>query len=191
MEVNLRREVKRGEIWMVNIPELKDEDKVKRSLQKGMRPFMPTSNEVNNVKSNVVNGIIFTKQQGKASLPTHVEIEKEIGLKYDSVALCEQIISLDVRFDFLFKICDCPENKILEIEKALKIQQQLLPPFDEKYVENKVTYINVAEDKYRIYKDDFFLLSMRNAIQELINYCGQYLIDYRQYLKRDNLSLAV
>lgn len=181
---NMINEIQRRDIWFSELP------MAEGSTQGGRRPCLVISNETCNRFSPVITVVVLTSKLLKNNLPTHVLLGSESGLKQDSIALCEQIITIDKR-NLKFKIGECTEEKMQLIDRALKIQLQQLPKFDEKYVKNKVAYIDVAEDKYRIYKDDFFLLSMRNAIQELINYCGQYLIDYKQFLKNDKLSLAV
>lgn len=177
-------EIQRGDIWFCELPITEG------STQGGKRPCLIISNEACNKFSPILTIVVLTSKLLKNNLPTHVLLGSECGLKKDSIALCEQILTIDKR-NLKFKIGECTHDKMLQINIAIDTQLGKLSKFDEKYVENKVTYINVAEDKYKIYKDDFFLLSMRNAIQELINYCGQYLVDYRQYLKSDNLSLAV
>lgn len=184
MEGMVNEIIQRRDIWFCELPICEG------STQGGRRPCLVISNETCNKFSPVITVVVLTSKLLKNNLPTHVLLSHESGLKQDSIALCEQILTVDKR-SFRFKIGECAEEKMNLIDRALKIQLQQLPRFNEKYVEDKVAYINVAEEKYKSYKDDFFLLSMRNAIQELINYCSQYLIDYKQFLRNDKLSLAV
>lgn len=185
--------VKRGDIWMVNIPQLKDEDTVKRSLQKGLRPFLVTSNPVCNDRSPVINGVILTSRMTKAKLPTHVELGAESGLRFDSVALCEQPISLDKFVDLQHKVGECSENKMRAIEYALKVQSQLIPPFSMKIIEDKVFVIRKTKELYEITQSADLFRMYRIALGELRAYCNDYLKDYTLYfddITNNNIETA-
>lgn len=64
------------------------------SLQAGGRPVLVISNNKANQYSPVITIIPITSKMCKAGLPTHVLI-KECGLKKPSIALAEQITSIN------------------------------------------------------------------------------------------------
>lgn len=177
--------VKRGDIWLVDIPKLKDEDKVKRSLQKGKRPFLVTSNDPCNIHSRVINGVSLTSSETKATLPTHVEMGLECGLMYNSLALCEAPTSVD-KIDLIKKIGEWTEGKRLEIEKALKIQSGLLPPFDINFIEKKKFNIRKSKELYDVSKHEDFYKMYLIALDELKRYCNDYCVDYTRYYDDKN-----
>lgn len=108
-------EVKRGEIYLVNF-------KAEGNKQGGYRPCVVVSNQMCNNHSPVVTVVALTSQQGKNKLPTHVQLYQESGLIKPSVALCEQIISIN-KFELSRNpIGFVPENKMVEIDRAMTIQ---------------------------------------------------------------------
>jgi mRNA interferase MazF len=177
--------VRRGDIWNVHIPKLEDANEKRRSLQKGDRPFLVTSNDVCNIKSGVINGVFLTSSVTKATLPTHVEIGAECGLRYDSVVLCEQPSSVD-KVDLDKKVGCCTEAKMCEVEMAMKIQSGLLPKFSMELIENKVFMIRKSKEMYDASKHEDFYKMYRFGISELRRYCNDYLKDYTRYYNDKN-----
>ena len=90
------------EIWMANIPVRKNSH-----VQHGIRPVVIVSNNAANVHSPVVTVVPLTTKLQKCHLPTHVLLQEQ-GLNRSSLALCEQILSLDKtclirRIGFVYK----------------------------------------------------------------------------------------
>ena len=68
------------------------------SEQGGVRPILIVQNDVGNKFSPTVIACAVTSQMTKAKLPTHIELESgKFGLAKDSVALTEQLRTLDKR----------------------------------------------------------------------------------------------
>ena len=80
----------RLELWLVDLPKPSDDTHV----QYGVRPAIVISNDVANENSPVVSVIPLTPNRKKGQLPTHVFISNP-GLSCSSIALCEQIHTLD------------------------------------------------------------------------------------------------
>ena len=76
------------DIWFANLPA------VAGSIQSGMRPVVIVSNNAANKFSPVITAVPLTSNLHKTVLPTHVLL-REPGLKSPSLALCEQILSVD------------------------------------------------------------------------------------------------
>ena len=108
--------IKQHEIWLGNIP-ASDGDHV----QHGFRPLLVVSNDTANTHSPVVTVVPLTSQMNKHRLPTHVLL-REQGLYKNSIALCEQIITLGKshlvrRIGFVYKSFDR-----IAIRHALAVQ---------------------------------------------------------------------
>ena len=80
----------RLELWLVDLPKPSDDTHV----QYGVRPAIVISNDAANENSPAVTVIPLTSNRKKGQLPTHVFISNP-GLSCSSIALCEQIHSLD------------------------------------------------------------------------------------------------
>ncbi len=82
--------VKRGEIYYADL------SPVVGSEQGGVRPVLIVQNDVGNLYSPTVIVAAITTSDGKAEIPTHISIERtENGLKKDSMALLEQVRTID------------------------------------------------------------------------------------------------
>lgn len=102
--------INRGDIFYVDyLPTVGSE-------QRGGRPAVVVSNDMNNANSDCVEVVYFTTQP-KADLPTHVVV-RATGIK--STALCEQVqtISTDRLGDFKGK---CTDKEMEAIDIALSI----------------------------------------------------------------------
>ena len=81
--------IKRMEIYMAKL-------KVQGgSVQCGERPVLIVQNDIGNANSPTVIVVPLTSKV-KKDMPTHVEITIKNGLTTDSVALCEQIITMPI-----------------------------------------------------------------------------------------------
>jgi len=106
--------VKRGDIFWVNFK------LGGRHLICGKRPAIIVSNDTANTFSSIVNVIPLTSQNKKI-LPTHVVI-CGYGLTRPSIALAEQVVSID-KSNLLGKIGTLvTTSKMIEIDHCLRIQ---------------------------------------------------------------------
>jgi mRNA interferase MazF len=80
--------VKRGDIFYADL------DPVLGSEQGGVRPVIIVQNNVGNTHSPTVIAVSLTSKN-KAFLPTHVRIARTGGLRTASIALCEQVRTID------------------------------------------------------------------------------------------------
>ena len=82
--------VLRGDIFYADL------SPVVGSEQGGLRPVLIVQNDVGNRHSPTVIAAAITSKQGKARLPTHIDVYgSEVGLARDSVVLLEQIRTID------------------------------------------------------------------------------------------------
>ena len=111
--------IARGEIYLAAL------DPVVGSEQGGVRPVLIIQNNVGNRFSPSVIVLAITSQLGKARLPTHVEIPAQgHGLNKDSVALAEQIRTLDKRR--LREYLGCLSEEVMKrVDTALKMSLEL------------------------------------------------------------------
>ena len=111
--------VKRGELYFADL------SPVIGSEQGGIRPVLIVQNDVGNRHSPTVIAAAITSQQGKAKLPTHIELDSpESGLIKDSIVLLEQIRTLDKR-RLKEKIGHMTEDDMQKVNKALLISLSL------------------------------------------------------------------
>lgn len=108
-------DVKRGEIYYADL------SPVVGSEQGGVRPVLVIQNDVGNKYSPTVIVCAVTSQMTKAKLPTHVEFASgEAGLSRDSVALLEQVRTLDKR-RLKARVGEASDGKMRKVERALLI----------------------------------------------------------------------
>ena len=90
-------------------------------IQTGRRPVIVVSNDICNYFSWAITIVPLTSRLKRPDIPTHVMI-KEDGLKCLSMALCEQITTVDK--DLLTeKICSVKKAKTLnKIRKGIMVQ---------------------------------------------------------------------
>lgn len=106
--------IKRGEIYYADL------SPVVGSEQGGVRPVIVLQNDIGNKYSPTIIAAAITSQMTKAKLPTHIELDANMGLPKDSVVLLEQIRTLDKR-RLKEKICDVSQVKMAQIDEALLI----------------------------------------------------------------------
>ena len=82
--------MKRGDVYMAGL------DPVIGSEQGGTRPVVIIQNNTGNLRAPTVIAVPVTSSAGKPSLPTHAPLAAgEGGLWLDSIALCEQVRTLE------------------------------------------------------------------------------------------------
>ncbi len=110
---------RRGEIYLADLGETLD------SEQSGVRPVIIISNNIGNTKGNIVTVIPLTSKN--KSLPVHVPIGIQYGLKNESYALAEHIRAISKRRFFIqsnspMLVGKVTTKKMMEIENAIKIE---------------------------------------------------------------------
>jgi len=84
----MTQQINRGEIYYAALGEIVG------SEQGGTRPCLVVQNDMGNIHSPTVIIVpLSTKQKNK--LPTHAMVSKSCGLEADSIALTEQIRTID------------------------------------------------------------------------------------------------
>jgi mRNA interferase MazF len=85
----MNNSILRGDLYYADL------NPVVGSEQGGVRPVLIIQNDVGNRHSPTVIIAAITSKSGKAILPTHCPLSEETGLDRDSVALLEQIRTID------------------------------------------------------------------------------------------------
>ena len=120
-EVNRMREIRRGDIWMVDFGA--PEDEYDHKLH-GIRPVVIVSNDSANRHSTVFHAVPLTsKIHKKTYLPTHIFISsyKAVGLRTNSIAQCEQLCDVNYT-DLIEKVGKVSKNQLQQITKGIQIQ---------------------------------------------------------------------
>lgn len=115
---NVHTDIKRGEIWMVNLGEgLGSEQKFKR-------PCVITQNNRGNFYSSTTVIVPLTTKT-KTKMHTHVQLYAEkTNLNYDSVALAEQQRAIS-KERLLFKVGQVDIEAMRQIGLAIMISNEL------------------------------------------------------------------
>lgn len=109
--------IQRGDIVFVELIDCNGKE------QKGGHPAVIISNSKACEYSPVVNVVTFTSKLGKKELPTHKTIEPDAYNKFrtKSVALCEQVITLD-KNKIKFKIGELTMDNMNKILDGVRVQ---------------------------------------------------------------------
>ena len=109
--------VSRGEVWYADL------SPVVGSEQGGLRPILIVQNDVGNRHAPTTIGVPITSRFTKKPLPTHIPLA-DCGLSKDSIALCEQVRTID-KMRLKNKIGQVDEETITALNKALAISLAL------------------------------------------------------------------
>ena len=118
----LMREIRRGDIYYADL------SPVVGSEQGGVRPVLILQNNVGNLHSPMVIACAITARPGKTPLPTHVAIGRHGRLAKASVALLEQIRTID-KERLQDKAGYLSPKEMDQIDTALQISVGLVPAF--------------------------------------------------------------
>lgn len=107
--------IKWGDIYYCNLPFGKG------SVQGNRRPVLVIQNNRLNATSPTVVVAVITSVKKRLSMPTHIEIGKECGLKEPSMVMLEQVRTvnkLGELEDYVGTVVD--DTKITEIQRGIK-----------------------------------------------------------------------
>jgi mRNA interferase MazF len=199
-------EIRRGDIWMVNMG-----TPVKgSSIQGGIRPFIVTSNILNNKYCPNINGCALTSQLDKPRLPVHIMIEG-FGLKKTSVVLVETLCPINKNTQLLSYVGHVDDEEIMsKIQQAINIQNGELKP---KTTFERLSYDiqNAIHVKLKDLRDlDMMINRMEkgncsdkrflnlcindreNIVNGLLYFCEQYKLSYNElYTKYKESDIRV
>ncbi len=106
--------MKRGDVYYADL------SPVIGSEQGGVRPVLILQNNIGNKYSPTVIVAAITSKIGKSKVPTHVAIGKEKGLTENSVALLEQLRTIDKQ-RLTDKITHLSTELMKEVDIALRV----------------------------------------------------------------------
>ena len=111
--------VKWGEIFLCNL------GKSNNSVQAGIRPVLIVQNNIGNTFSSTVIVAPITSSVKRLNLPTHVLLHQSCGLRNPSVAMLEQLRTIDRKdlYKYLGKVRD--RQTIDEIKAAISVEFDL------------------------------------------------------------------
>lgn len=179
-----KNELIKGSIWYVDLGEVKKGS----SIQAGIRPCIVVSNDMCDKFSPVLQVVALTSRV-KKGLPTHIYLNQNATeLKIKSIALCEQIISIDKKQ--IKSYVSQLENKYIElIDTGLKKQLQLVEivkkeEFSIEYAQEILGNLNEFEQLYKMCKSKFVLKMITNNLKALESYCKKHDRNCEFYKKR-------
>ncbi|MBS4893795.1 MAG: type II toxin-antitoxin system PemK/MazF family toxin [Veillonella parvula] len=178
----------KGDIWYVDLPSNGD------NLQSGRRPAIIVSNNIANKFSPVIQVVALTTKMAKAKIPTHVHlrVNESFGIKQDSIALCEQIISINKK-NLVDKIGLLDEKNLRRIDEAMSLQLQIERNIETKpvhteekldrlHIEKSRKHIDNLVEAYKILKTEDMKESIMFSVLELKKYCMKHRINYNLYI---------
>jgi len=190
-----RGEIKRGDIFYVDLNGFVTGS---NSLQKGTRPFVCISNQMCNTRSSIITGVLLTSQI-KNYMPTHVYLEKGYGnISMGSTVLCEGIISIAKKY-ILEYVGHVEDDKMKEIDKAIKIQLQIkdevkpatVPiPVQPKQMPNDIEKFNKAKKLLSIIEQtDIFILTYEpRKIEEAMKKREMEIAEFNVYCREQKIN---
>ena len=93
---------------------------IRGSEQGGIRPVVIVQGEMGNLFSPTTTVVPLTKVHKKMRQPTHVTIIKQDGLVCDSMALCEQLRTID-NSRLISPIGEVTDKQLQKIQRAIQI----------------------------------------------------------------------
>jgi mRNA interferase MazF len=99
------------------------------SEQSGMRPVIIVQNDTGNRHSSTVIVVPITSQIKKEEMPTHIKLNNDFGLDDVSMALCEQIDTIDKQRLFSY-IGQVSQSELQRINHALEVSLGLTQNFN-------------------------------------------------------------
>lgn len=114
MKKNNQPQCLRGEIYYATLSPSQG------SEQGGNRPVLIVQNDVGNRHAPTTIIIPITSRFSKKPLPTHIEVDTSCGLACDSIALCEQVRTID-KSRLSSRLGAVSAEVMVNIDKALKI----------------------------------------------------------------------
>jgi mRNA interferase MazF len=171
---SMRKNIKRGQIWFVDLPEAVG------SEQKGKRPALVVSADING-NSTVYTVLVGTRKEKKEDQQSQFTITTDYGLDSDTVFMAEQMKSLDEQ-RFLFYITRVDDFKMREADQAMAIHLGIFAFFNIEYVKLLIEQINkIDADSLQYPIDENKKLDVMN---ELDIYCTKYGYNSRVFLDK-------
>lgn len=107
-----------GEIYLVKFDGIGSE-------QRGTRPALIIQNNTGNKFSPNVIVLPLTSSKTKARLPTHVDIPASVGLRFDSVVLCESPVRISKERLGVF-LTSLPEIYLRRVAEAFVLATSII-----------------------------------------------------------------
>lgn len=158
--------IKRGMVFLLDMTGMGAIGSEQGESVKGnsLRPCVVIQNDIGNRFSPTVVVALITSKMTKANIPTHVRLDKEIGLDSNSIVMLEQIKTVDKQRLVKF-CCKLDREKMAEIDRAMNISLGQLNIREEEVLKQ------LEEVKYLIRNIDELiddLYSSKNQIRQRV-----------------------
>lgn len=160
-----------------------------------LRPCVVIQNDIGNRFSPTVVVALITSKMAKANIPTHVKLDKEVGLDASSVVMLEQIKTVDKQ-RLVKYCCKLDREKILEIDRAMNISLGQLNVREESVLKqvNEVKYLIRSTDELI---DDLYsskeqirqkVIRLSNEYNKLKKMCDENNLYINNYILLDEIK---
>ena len=153
--------VKRGNVYHAKL-------EGNESIQGGHRPVLVISNEANNNNAPTLNVVPLTSKLKALHLPCHVLIKQTGELTSDSMALCEQTLTINKNQIVGKSMAELDNETMLKIENGIDKQFGKYKTADYEYIEMLKMDIRLSSNKI----EKTILSSI------LTKYCKKYGLEY-------------
>lgn len=121
-------EIHRGDIWYYEnkVMNCGNDEMQGRCVQGRSRPVLIVSNEMCNRFSDTVSVVPLTGVQKRSDLPVHTLVQPTDKEHEHSVALCEQITTVN-RERLVRKLGECTREQMSAVDACLCIQLGIVP----------------------------------------------------------------
>ena len=181
---------KRGDVYYADLGKGID------SEQSGIRPVVIIQNDVGNSFSPLVVVVPITSKK-KFIHQLHVLIGKEFGLKVDSYAMAEQIVTISKRKFFINnqepkRVTSLTHRKMMEIQDAINFELGFNnvdnEVFDEEKAFKMIDYIRILKYNIEVKKAKGLLLLYKEIKNDFIKYCQKHNKNYNTIVRLYNNS---
>lgn len=170
---------KRGEVYVADLG-----DSSCGSIQRGIRPVIILQNDIGNREGPTLIVIPVSTQLKKLWLPVHVIIPKAVGLEEMSMALCEQIVTID-KSQVKSYVGMLGKDTLTQVLTASLISLGYMP-IGSKYTEDtegpNEMILTLCQHHKQVYMDhpDYRVRRLNHfQSKERCTLCGQWGYDYR------------
>ena len=183
ISINENMNVTRGDVFWADFGEPRGH------IQGGIRPAVIISNEKCNKKSPVLTVAPVTTSKTKSELPTHVVMD--YVLFKTSMVLCEGTTTLN-KSDLQDKIGHCNEIQMIDIDRAVAVQMDLVKYFstEEKFNKEVFDIYKVQKIVKNLNELDIFIKKFGNPmIQTIKDSRETLLLELQDYCNKFNKNV--
>lgn len=150
------------------------------SVQRGYRPVIIIQNNKGNLNGPTLVVVPVSTELKRMHMPVHVQLSSDSGLEEESMAMCEQITTIN-KSQIRSYVCTLPDDDLVNINQALCISLGIKPKDPYLQGPNEMVMTLCREHlKPYFYDSDYKVRRIdRNQTMEQCVCCDRLGFDYR------------